>query len=100
MKPYHENILILALIGSAVTAGKILSAGEPVTWKLFLGRVILGSAVSLCAGTLLLLWPGISPLAVAGAGSVLGIAGYQCIELWLQRYGAERLTHWLRRMKK
>lgn len=97
MKDYHENILLLALIGAAVAAGKVLCAGEPVTFRLFVGRLLLGSAVSVMAGALLLWWPGLSPLAVAGVGSALGIAGYQLIELWLQKIDFGAL---LRRLKK
>lgn len=97
MKAYLENLTVLGIIGALIATGKILAAGQPVTWKLFAGRVILGSGVSLTAGALLLWWPGLSPLAVAGIGSALGIAGYQLIEAWLQKIDFGAL---LRRLKK
>lgn len=59
---------------------------DPIKVRIILGRMILGSAASISAAAVLIWTPGLSPLAIAGLGAVLGIVGYQTIELWLRRY--------------
>ncbi|MCP9267839.1 phage holin family protein [Xenorhabdus sp. XENO-1] len=92
MEEHEKTFVTLVLLGALIALGKMLTGNEPITLRLFIGRVILGSAVSVMAGTLLIWWPGISPIAVTGIGSALGIAGYQLVEVWLQKRGSALLT--------
>ncbi|WP_438334679.1 holin [Edwardsiella tarda] len=86
----HERTLFtLALIGAGSAIGRVLLSEEPITWKLFIGRTLLGCGLSISAAALLIQYPSLSPLAVAGVGAALGVAGYQCVEIYLRR--------WLRR---
>ncbi len=62
----------------------MLAGGEPITPRLFIGRMLLGGFVSMVAGVVLQ-FPDLSPPAVCGNGSMLGIAGYQVIEIAIQR---------------
>ncbi|MEM8255636.1 phage holin family protein [Morganella morganii] len=92
MEEHNKTIITLAVIGAFIGLGKMLDGNEPITIRLFFSRMILGSAVSVMAGALLVWWPDISPLAVTGIGSALGIAGYQCVEMWLKKRGSRLLT--------
>jgi hypothetical protein len=92
MEEHEKTFVALVLLGALIALGKMLTGNEPITIRLFIGRVILGSAVSVMAGAMLIWWPGISPVAVTGIGSALGIAGYQLVEVWLQKRGSALLT--------
>ncbi|MCI9761771.1 phage holin family protein, partial [Proteus mirabilis] len=69
MEEHNKTLISLIILGALIAIGKMMSGSEPITLRLFIGRVILGSAVSLMAGALLIWIPGISPLAITGLGS-------------------------------
>ena len=80
------------------TAGKIvtwtlkskhMAGSEPITWRLVIGRMILGSATTTVAGIVLLTIPNIHPVALLAIGSALGIAGSQVIESYVKRRAGE-----------
>lgn len=82
----HEKIMVtLASMGALIGLAKVLESAEPLTLRLVVGRVILGSAVSMCAGAALIHFPDLPPIAINGLGAALGIVGYQAVELWLRR---------------
>ena len=85
-------ILLLLFTGALIALGNLLVSPEQVTPRLFIGRIILGSAASMVAGAVLVWIPGLSLTAILGIGSGLGIAGHQAIELWLKRKGSTLLT--------
>lgn len=85
MEEHEKTLLTIVVIGALIGIGQMLTGAEPVTIKLFFGRVILGSATSTIAGAILIWIPDLSPLAIIGLASALGIAGYQAIELWLKK---------------
>lgn len=86
----HERFLVtLFLIGAVAAMGRALIGAEPITLRLFFGRTLAGAALSMSAAALLIRFPDMSPLAVAGAGAALGVAGYQCVEIYL-RYLAKK----------
>lgn len=91
MEEHEKTFIALFFIGIFIAIGKILTSEEQITTRLFFGRVILGSAVSMLAGAVLILIPDISPLAITGLGSAFGIVGYQLIELWLKKRGSALL---------
>lgn len=84
---HMKQILMLAAVGAAISLGKLLSGNDPLTWRVAVGRTILGSATSLVAGVVLVQIPDISPLALLGIGSALGIAGAQAVEALVRRFG-------------
>ncbi|WFO09628.1 phage holin family protein [Edwardsiella ictaluri] len=58
----HERTLFtLALIGAGSAIGRVLLSEEPITWKLFIGRTLLGSGLSMSAAALLIQYPSLSP---------------------------------------
>lgn len=87
MNETDKSILSLFVIGMLIVVGKVLVGGEPITPRLFIGRVLLGGFVSMVAGVALVQFPDLSPLAINGIGAALGIAGYQTLELFIQRRG-------------
>ncbi|CFW61886.1 holin family protein 2 [Yersinia enterocolitica] len=91
MQEHEKTFLGLAILGGLIALGKVLASDEPITVRLFVGRVILGSATSVAAAAGLGWVPGISPLAVTGLGAAAGIAGHQAVELWLRRRGSSLL---------
>lgn len=84
---HMKQVLMLAAVGAAIAMGKLLAGNDPLTWRVAVGRTILGSATSLVAGVVLLQIPNISPLALLGIGSALGIAGAQAVEAMVSRFG-------------
>lgn len=92
MQEHEKNLLSLVALGALIALGKALSSSEPITAKLFFGRIILGSATSVAAGAVLIWIPGIEPLAIVGLGAALGIAGHQVVEAWLKRKGSNLLS--------
>lgn len=91
MEEHEKTFIALFFIGIFIAIGKILTSEEQITTRLFFGRVILGSEVSMLAGAVLIWIPDISPLAITGLGSAFGIVGYQLIELWLKKRGSALL---------
>ena len=79
------TILGLLVLGAAMGLGKLLVSDEVLTWRLIIGRAILGAGASMIAGVVLIQIPDIPPLALLGIGSVLGTVGAQFIELRLKR---------------
>jgi len=85
MQEHEKSLYSLLLIGALIAIGKVLSSNDPITLRLIISRVILGSFVSVMAGAGGVKIRGVSPQAVPGIGAALGIAGYQTVELWLRR---------------
>lgn len=87
MQQYDKNIISLIIVGAVIGLGKLLVSADPLTWRLVMGRIFLGSGSSLVAGTIVMQIPDISPLALLGIGSALGIAGASVIEAWIKKRG-------------
>ncbi|EFC6893984.1 holin [Escherichia coli] len=85
MTAEEKSVLSLFMIGVLIVVGKVLAGGEPITPRLFIGRMLLGGFVSMVAGVVLVQFPDLSLPAVCGICSMLGIAGYQVIEIAIQR---------------
>lgn len=85
MQDHEKTLMQLLLLGGIIALGKVLASNEKITPRLIVGRVILGSAISVAAGAALVQFPDMSPLAVNGVGAGLGILGYQFCEMWLRR---------------
>ncbi|MBK5015050.1 MULTISPECIES: phage holin family protein [Erwiniaceae] len=85
MQDHEKTLMQLLVLGGIIALGKVLASNEKITPRLIVGRVILGSAISVAAGAALVQFPDMSPLAVNGVGAGLGILGYQFCEMWLRR---------------
>lgn len=89
MHDHEKSLLWLLLMGAIIGLGKLLAGGESITWRLAIGRTILGSATAVVAGVVLLTIPNIHPVALLAIGSALGIAGSQVIESYVKRRAGE-----------
>ena len=85
MQDHEKNLLLLIAIGAAIGFAKLLVSDEKLTWRLTIGRTILGAATSTIAGAIILQIPDINPLALISLASALGIMGSTFIESWLKR---------------
>lgn len=84
MQEHDKSILMLIVIGGLIGMSKLLVSKEPLSVRLLIGRTILGAATSLIAGVVLLQIPNVSPLALIGLASTLGILGSTFIEEYLK----------------
>ncbi len=84
MQEHERTIITLGILGGLAAAGRVLASAEPVTLRLFVGRTLLGSALGVSAAALLVNFPELDPLAIAGAGAAMGVAGYQVTEIFLR----------------
>jgi len=85
MQEDDKSILMLIVIGGLIGMSKLLVSKEPLSVRLLIGRTILGSATSLIAGVVILQIPNVSPLALIGLASSLGILGSTFIEEYLKK---------------
>lgn len=90
MQEHERNLLLLIVIGAAIGFAKLLVSDEKLTWRLAIGRTILGSATSTIAGAVVLQIPNINPLALLAIASAVGILGSAFIESWLK----SQVTKW------
>lgn len=84
MQDHEKSLLTILIIGGLIGMSKLLVSKEPLSIRLVIGRTILGSAASAVAGIVLLQIPDISPLALVGIASGLGILGSTFIEEYLK----------------
>ncbi|BEM82136.1 MAG: holin [Serratia marcescens] len=82
----ESTFLKLLLLGAVIGLGKVLVDDARLTLRLVLGRMVLGSAVSLIAGVILIRFPDIDELALVAVSAALGILGHTVIESMLKRY--------------
>lgn len=67
-------------MGALIAVAKLLVSSEQITFRVVVGRAILGAATSTMAGLVLIQVPNIPPLALIAIGSALGIVGSQYVE--------------------
>ncbi|KVM70118.1 holin [Burkholderia ubonensis] len=85
MQEHEKTILELVIMGAFIGIAKVLVGHEQLTFRLVIGRALLGSATSMVAGVVLLQIPDLTPMALLGIGSALGIVGSQYVEVLLRR---------------
>ncbi|RQQ30532.1 phage holin family protein [Burkholderia stagnalis] len=85
MQDHEKTILELIIMGALIGIAKLLVSSEQLTFRVIVGRALLGSATSMVAGIVLLQIPDLPPLALLGIGSAFGIIGSQYIEILLRR---------------
>ncbi|MGN7985133.1 holin [Burkholderia sp. 22313] len=85
MQEHEKTILELILMGGLIGIAKVLVGNEPLSFRLVVGRAVLGSATSMVAGIALTQIPDLPPLALLGLGSAFGIVGSQYLEVLLRR---------------
>jgi hypothetical protein len=80
----EKSVLSLFVIGVLIVVGKVLAGGEPSRpafyWSYAAGRLCLDGGRGGTGAV-----SDLPPAAVCGFGSMLGIAGYQAVEIAIQR---------------
>ena len=71
MQEHEKNLLLIVVMGACIGFAKLLVSDEKLTWRLALGRTILGAATSTIAGAIVLQVPDISPLALIAIATAL-----------------------------
>ena len=92
MQEHTKTVIYLALIGALIALGKLLQSMRPLSWRLVIGRMITGSAVSTIAGVVLIHVPDIPFPAVMALGSALGVLGAEFVEAWIKKFADRRLV--------
>lgn len=57
MQEHEKNLMLLIVIGAAIGFAKLLVSDEKLTWRLIIGRTILGAATSTISGAIILQVP-------------------------------------------
>ncbi|WMD23288.1 holin [Achromobacter seleniivolatilans] len=85
MNDWERTLAWLAGVGALVAVGRALTNKEALSWRVVVGRVILGSALSMVVFLLLIPYPEAPLPVLVGAGAALGILGEQVLELAARR---------------
>lgn len=85
MQEHEKTFLTLIVIGGLIGLSRLLVSDERLSWRLVIGRTILGSAASTVAGLILIQVPEINPNALVAIASALGLLGSTFIEEYLKK---------------
>lgn len=85
MNDWERTLAWLAGVGALVAVGRALTNKEAMSWRVVVGRVILGSALSMVVTLLLIPFPDAPMPVLVGAGAAMGILGEQVLELAVRR---------------
>ena len=91
MQEHAKTVIYLAIIGALIALGKLLQSMRPLSWRMVIGRMITGSAVSTIAGGGLIHIPDIPFPAVMALGSALGVLGAEFVEERMKKIAEGRL---------
>lgn len=86
MQDHEKTIFTLIFIGAAIGLSRLFVSTEPLSWRLIIGRTILGSATSTISGVVLIQFPEISPVSLIAIACALGILGSTFIEEYLKKH--------------
>ncbi|MCD0496950.1 phage holin family protein [Achromobacter sp. MY14] len=85
MNDWERTLAWLAGVGALVAVGRALTNKEALSWRVVVGRVILGSALSTVVTLLLIPYPDAPKPVLVGAAAAMGILGEQVLELAVRR---------------
>ena len=85
MQEHEKTLLTLIAIGGLIGMSRLLVSNEPLSWRMIVGRTILGSATSTIAGIVLIQFPDLSPVALVAIACALGILESTFIEEYLKK---------------
>lgn len=91
MNDWEKTIAWLAGVGALVAVGRALTNKETLSWRVVVGRVILGSALATVACLVWIPFPDAPIPVLIGAGAGIGILGEQVLELAARRLIAFKL---------
>lgn len=77
---------ILAAVGVMIGIGQLLLSQEILTWRVIIGRAMSTAGLGMAAAVVLLLFPGVSLLAMVGLSAAIASLGTSALERVLQRF--------------
>ena len=86
LNDHEKELLTLFIIGAVIGLGKLLVGGERLSVRIVLGRMIIGAALSASAGAVLIMFHDLSPTALVGVASAIGILGQSVLEAAVQKF--------------
>jgi len=86
LNTHDKELLTLFIVGAVIGLGKLLVGGERISIRLMLGRMIIGAALSASAGAVLIMFHDLTPTALVGVASAIGILGQSALEAVVQRF--------------
>ncbi|SFC49767.1 hypothetical protein [Pragia fontium] len=89
MDEIEKTLIRLGIFGALIGLAKLLVGDEKITFRLLLGRILLGVALAVSSGTVLIQFENLSELALIGLACTLGISGQTGIE-WLLKRGKSK----------
>lgn len=82
--PYWQYIW-MPFIGAMIGLGQLLSSEEKLTPRIIVGRALSSGGLATGAASLLIWYPDISPVALAGIAAVAASLGTSFLEKMVQR---------------
>jgi hypothetical protein len=83
---HEKELMTLSFIGVLIGLGKLLISGERLSVRLVIGRMITGAALSVSAGTTLIMVNDMRPTALVGVASTIGILGQSVLEAIVYKF--------------
>lgn len=80
-----KNIFVLSIVGAAVGLGQLLASKEKLTMRIVVGRALSSAGLGMAAGALMLVYPDINPVAMAGFAALVASLGTSALERIVQK---------------
>ena len=77
--------LMFCVIGIVTGLGQLMASKEKLTWRIVVGRCLSSAGLATAAGAVLLVFPGVPPLAQIGTAAALASLGTSALERLIQR---------------
>lgn len=77
--------ILFAVIGTLTGLGQLLASKEVLTKRIILGRCLSTAGIAMAAGIVLLIVPGLPPIAQIGVAAALASLGTSGLERMIQR---------------
>lgn len=88
MQLTHDTKVLttMAALAAAIGIGRLLASGEPLNWRIVLGRAISHGGLGLCAAAATIVFPHISFMTQVGVACVLASLGTSALETAFRKY--------------
>jgi predicted MFS family arabinose efflux permease len=86
MDDFTRTFLALIGIGAGYSVGKKLSSGDPLSWRIWIGDVIITGIAAIIAGSVLLFFPNAPWIAVLGVGAMCAIMGVTFVPTLVSKF--------------
>lgn len=81
-----ELAVVFWIIGATIGVGQHLFSSDPLSWRIAIGRALSTGGLAVVAGSMLILHPTLSPLAMMGIAAAIASLGTAALEMVFLRY--------------